>query len=263
MDNTKPATFLSRDQLAFQEGTTFQLSVSHTASTLDRFFVTGATKEGPFTFTIESTNDEITQTALLRIPDVPIWISVQDNGGAFGRGRLFVRVNLSVNGNILQQLVAGYVFTPNALTWPQVSIQNPTPFIGRVQTMGGTDPAAGAEISETVPAGEVWHLRAIRFTLVTSATAATRVVHLRIADGSNVYFECIANASQTASLTRQYSGQPTQTTITDTTGTEIIIPIPANLYLNTGWTISTVTTALQAGDNYQAPTMLIENFIIG
>lgn len=59
----------------------------------------------------------------------------------------------------------------------------------RVDVIVGANPAAGAEVSETVPAGETWCLLGVRVTLVTSATVATRQPILTLDDGTNIFFE--------------------------------------------------------------------------
>src|SRR3990170_4429385 len=66
------------------------------------------------------------------------------------------------------------------------------------------DPAAGAEVIITVPTAKRWRLVAIRFRLVTSATAASRQVTLIIDDGTNVIWRKLVAATQTAGLTRNY-----------------------------------------------------------
>src|SRR4051794_36291420 len=76
--------------------------------------------------------------------------------------------------------------------------------IATTKTVTGPDPAAGAEILVTVPAGKWWLLRALRFTLVTSATVANRRPALTIDDGATEWWRWRAGVDQAASLTRLY-----------------------------------------------------------
>lgn len=131
---------------------------------------------------------------------------------------------------------------------------------GILKVITGTNPAAGNEISHTVPSGKRWRLLAARFALVTDATVASRFVAFKITDGTNTLFEGYATAavSQTASLTYNYSASP----ILDgsgSSGTKRVIPIPMIL-LGSGYTAGTSTTAIQSGDNYGAPVFLVEEY---
>lgn len=123
-----------------------------------------------------------------------------------------------------------------------------------LSTLTGTNPAANAELSQTVPAGEVWKVQAIRFTLVTSATVATRTVNLTIDDGTNQVWRSIAPATQTASLTRQYLWMAG---ITSDAGfdanNDIKLALPVNFPMAAGWRIRTQTTNLSSGDDFGAP----------
>lgn len=127
-----------------------------------------------------------------------------------------------------------------------------------VKVITGADPAAGVEISETVPAGRAWELLAVRFTLVTSATAATRQVQLVLQNDSSVEFLRIAaNVTQIASLTNSYNfaaglGYERSALVQS----HMVTGLP-RLVLPGGYKITTVTASVQAGDNYGAPLLYV------
>lgn len=129
---------------------------------------------------------------------------------------------------------------------------------GVIRTVTGTNPAAGAEVSETVPAGKEWRLLSIAVALVTSATAATRRPHLLIDDGTTVSYRRASNATQAASLTQNYvfAGEGPEAAVR---GTWVADPLPS-LPLGAGYRIRTSTESIQAGDDYGAPVLLVEEF---
>ncbi len=124
---------------------------------------------------------------------------------------------------------------------------------GTVKSITGTDPAAGNEISETVPANTIWNPLSFRGSFVTDATTAAREVTLLTDDGTNITMTIPATFDHDESLTRVYNfidvGQslvPTQAI------TERVIPMPSIL-LTAGHKISTTVVNLEAGDNWGAP----------
>jgi hypothetical protein len=117
----------------------------------------------------------------------------------------------------------------------------------------GADPAAGAEVSVIVPAGEVWELDAVRVQFVTSAAVATRRVGLVISDAAgNILAEIFTGFGQAASLTTDYSYVHTGYETTGTRFGNIQQGVPEML-LGAGYRITTVTDAIDVGDNYGAP----------
>jgi hypothetical protein len=121
----------------------------------------------------------------------------------------------------------------------------------------GTDPAAGAEISQTVPAGEYWTLTSVLAQLVTSATVANRRVHLIVDDGTNVVANYTAAADQAASATVTYTwdgGGADATAVRDGVASSGQLPIGLQLR-RPGWRIRTLTSAIDVGDNWGPPVL--------
>ena len=130
--------------------------------------------------------------------------------------------------------------------------------LGRYTTILGTDPAAGVEIAQSVPAGKIWRLHALSFQLVTDVTAITREVRIVVGDGANIFFMTAAGLSHTASETWRYSisNLGLVGTIAPTTGVALI-PLPL-LVLLPAYTFATNTVNLQAGDDFGQPNMYVE-----
>ncbi|MBA7545413.1 hypothetical protein ES705_37781 [subsurface metagenome] len=136
------------------------------------------------------------------------------------------------------------------------TIQHPH---GRIRSITGTDPAAGAEISETVPDRRRWRILAVRFSLTADATVADRVVHLTIDDGTNVIADICVTTAHAASITKVYNFSNFGSTQLNPT-TCLYIPLPP-LPLMEGYHITTVTELMEAGDDFSAPQILVEEWI--
>lgn len=130
---------------------------------------------------------------------------------------------------------------------------------GTIKSITGTNPVAGNEILETVPANTIWKLMSMYPTLVTSADAANRQVHFLVDDGTTTFFQSVAASLQTASLTHTYSIAPHGVTAT-VTALNQFIPIPANMILLAGYRMSTVTDAIEAADDWGAPQFVVEEW---
>jgi hypothetical protein len=129
---------------------------------------------------------------------------------------------------------------------------------GILKTVAGANPAAGAEISDAVPANKVWRLTAVLLTLVTDANVAARRVHLVIDDGATVFYRRGSNATQAASLTQNYlfCSEAGEAPVRDLYAAD---PLPV-IDLPAGARIKTVTVNKQAGDDYAPPIYYVEEF---
>lgn len=131
---------------------------------------------------------------------------------------------------------------------------------GVFKVVTGTDPAAGAEISQTVTAGKAWELQAMTFQFVTDATAANRRVTVIFDDGTSIFSQVPSEAPQAASVTARYHiapGLARYGTTLENKGYPLAIP---RLVLSGGFRIRTDTTNLQVGDNYGAPVLYVVEY---
>ncbi len=161
----------------------------------------------------------------------------------------------------LGTLAQGYATASQEPSWP---LTTTTPASGggsasssTYRVVTGTDPAAGAQISETVPVGKRWRVMALSAVLTTDATVGNRQVSFLFDDGANVFFGADVVGNQTAGYAQRYNlGDG----LTDAvSGAEISRKaLPTQMWLPAGSRIRTSVAGFQAGDNWAAPFILIE-----
>ena len=160
----------------------------------------------------------------------------------------------------LATLLQGYVTDTSRLSWPGSPIRSSIDGPGVIRSITGTDPAAGAEVSETVPTNARWQLMGLRFVLTTDATVANRQPMILFDDGVSTFASVTGNNSQAASTATSYYGQVGTVSVGAlTNGLNFVLPYP--LTLMGGFRVRTQTTAIVAGDNYGAPILLVEEWI--
>lgn len=191
-------------------------------------------------------------------------LSVSVSGATLIRGQTFVRVDvvrgLGTSDDVLSTLLRGYVTSGQRLGWPGSPQEDPLDGQGALRSVAGTNPAAGAEISETVPTGARWCVLAFFAELVTDAAAANRLVRVTLDDGTTVYYRTGSAFTHTASLTIGYASGTIGAQL-EASGSTALCPLPVGHRLLAGHRIRTTTTALQAGDNWGAPQMLVEEWL--
>jgi hypothetical protein len=178
-------------------------------------------------------------------------------------GQCFVNAHVRQAGLNLGTLLAGYVETGRPLFWPGGQLAGQREGVGNNFTFIGTDPAAGVEISELVPAFRFWRIASGWFQLTTSATVVARSVHVIIDDPfAQIVYEVQATLAQAASTTATYSlgeGLPRSG------ATELLqlMPMPQNFWLGSGRRIRTATVNLQAGDDFGPLQLMVDEWIQG
>lgn len=191
-------------------------------------------------------------------------VAVTPKSGSPYRGHCYVTLGLArrtaPTTEYYQDLAKGYITAAGGLIWPGGPYLDSVEGPGLLRSVTGTNPAAGAEVSETVPTNARWRVRALRASLVTDATVATRTVNFIVDDGATTLLNFPGVTTQAASLTRaynvaEYGFQPSAV------GTDIFFYIPFLVRLLQGWRIRTSTTNLQAGDDWGAPQMEVEEWI--
>lgn len=178
-------------------------------------------------------------------------------GATYARAQI-VR-GLDASAIVLGTLCAGCVTSAQPIAFPNGRVLPTLGGRGNLRSITGTDPAANTEISETVPTGAYWVLHGIYAVLTTDATVANRIPVLIVDDGTNIILRAGPLAVQAASNSTPYSGggfgfQGTLNAVNAWS-------LPAvPLRLGPGYRVRTATTAIQAGDNYAAPQLLVEEY---
>jgi hypothetical protein len=199
-------------------------------------------------------------------PGALLNMSVVAIGAAPRIGQTFVCVKL-VRGTgaaaiVVGLLLQGYVTAEQGLGWPGSPIVDSITGGGVIRTISGTNPAAGAEISEAVPTGARWQLLYLRTNLVASAAVAVRAPNLRLntTSGAN---KCFIPAPQTIT-----AGQDVGITwgsgsaqFSDTGNRQSLASLPNDVILLAGETINTVTFNLDVGDDWAGPQLVVREWL--
>lgn len=132
---------------------------------------------------------------------------------------------------------------------------------GRLRIIVGTDPAAGAEMSEVVPANKRWLLLYLRIFFQASAVAGNRAPSFQVDDGAgniplSMQNPLVIAASASAVLVLSPGGTETG----PTTLANLIYSAPVRIELGAGMKLKTATGGLDAGDNYNAPVYQVEEW---
>lgn len=188
-------------------------------------------------------------------------------------GRCYVVAYLIRQGTIIQRVLAGYFASRFNPSYPGPQI-NAGEGPGFINTISGTAPAAGADISDQIPQVQRWKLKAIEAVLVTSAAAANRTVNLFIDDAAATITRRVVltdTTAQTATLTRTHAWYPgtdnfstASATLTDTVTILAKFPMvlqDPGITLFTNNRIRTVTANIDVADQWGAARYWVESWI--
>jgi hypothetical protein len=180
------------------------------------------------------------------------------------RGQVWITISLRrgnlTGGATSAYLVQDYINARHAAAWPPGEHHWTVEGAGALRTIVGTDPAAGSEVSETIPTGARWRVIAIRTVLTTSAAPGNRTVRLRIDDGTNIFAIIEAGTVQAPSTTIGYTfatsgaSQPTLTS-------QQLVALPNPCLMTFGYRFSTLTGGRDVADDYEAPIYLVEEWL--
>lgn len=149
------------------------------------------------------------------------------------------------------------------MTVPTVGLLTPFSFgRGYPQIERPAQPAAGAPAVLQVPGTENWRIVLARATLTTSATVASRVVHLDFLDpDGNLICDFWSAATQAASLTGSVVFAAGIPEYAPATGGPAVVPIP-DIILPVGCSVGFEVASIDAADQLKALTLFIEKFDI-
>lgn len=117
-------------------------------------------------------------------------------------------------------------------------------------------PAAGADFVITVPPNEIWRLRALRVNLTTSVAAGNRILLLSFNDTVNTFLQLAPSTVSGPSTNNNYSWANlgyAAAQIERNNG------MP-EMFLNTGWQVTTAISGVDVADQLGIQTVLIEVF---
>lgn len=191
-------------------------------------------------------------------------VTVTVFAGTVRRGQCFVQVQLARGSTSSQDIgfvmVSDYVMSSQSLCFPGAPLRSSTDGPGYIRSLTGTDPAANTEFSETVPTNARWKLRTVTVSFVTDANVASRDVNLIVDDGTNTIIKIGTTSSQTAGTTRQITWADLGFAPGSLTN-GISPAFPPDVLLLQAYRVRTSTNAIQVGDNYGAPQLLVEEWL--
>jgi len=152
-------------------------------------------------------------------------------------------------GNLTRTLISGNLQLNRAISWPERQALSPTEEALQILTFSIGNPAAGVDITYSVPVAMRLTLFVFGAQLVTSATAGTRTATLEILFGGNVVAAIDATATQAPSLTRHYTGYGNGFA-GGSGGTNIYWPLPSPTVLAGSMQLVTSTANLSATDQW-------------
>ena len=205
-------------------------------------------------------SDRSINTSTFNVNSIPKFITARASSTGLKRGVCYVRISLRAEGVIIATLTRGYISDTSSIYYPYGPNEEANSGYGLVRSILGTNPAAGAEMLETVPTGARWRLQALKITFVTDATVSNRLPEIVVDNGTFIYLQVDGPQNITASTTRQVVITP-GIVRTSATANADTIGIPSDLYLEADYRIRTLTSNLQAGDNYAAPIYNVEEWI--
>ena len=188
-------------------------------------------------------------------------LTILASSGTPLEGQVYARVDvLFGSGTIalpLATLTEGFPTASLPIAWPSFGPGRAPMLSGALRVIAGTNIGAGADWRETVPTGARWKLRAAFATLATDATVANRQPQLSVDDGAAIYQTFPSALNLTASSSWIISYVPLGSVVTPST-TRLAVNIPPDLVMPAGHRVGGLTVSLQAGDDWGAPTLLVE-----
>jgi len=121
---------------------------------------------------------------------------------------------------------------------------------GRPRLITITNPAAGADFSQTVETNSIWVVQSLQFTLTTDANVATRVIKVTLAQAAVVMLTLSAQFTQAASLGVTYGFYAGNNDINASPGGQVQRSLPDRYFLQEGDIIASAITNIQATDAF-------------
>ncbi len=259
-DEAPTFPFLKRDMLKEGSARPMRLRLSAAADIVGEVTLRAITANGVIDLNVNTTADGIVNADTVGIDDFPIMISAIDEGDAYSPNQCWANISLELNEIETISLASGFVYLDKGIGWPDMNHVDAVPGRGFITDVASPNPVAGAEFALTVPAGELWHVKAGSFTFVTAVAAANRLIHVVFTTDGGVIYDVFVLSVQTASLTRIHSLMKMFGSNDEADDDNIQISIPEDIWLTPGSTIASDTQNLQAADDFTALTLVVEKF---
>jgi len=237
----------------------YRLEVESWSNSSNKVNISGITEDGRAISerNLQTASGRAKNTHKFPLPDNLRYLEIVPDSIAVRRGNIYIRAFLSLGGKRIRTLCSGYISPGRPLTIGNHEDMEQAP--GRYNVSTGANPAAGAEVSVTIASNQLVRLVSVKIQLVADATVVNRLVQLIVTDSAKNVFRVTALTNQTAGQTITYYFSIGVDR--DENGNTWVIPLPEDIFAGIAWTIETVTTNLQAGDDYAAPVLVYEEWI--
>lgn len=183
------------------------------------------------------------------------------------RGQAFVSLALKRGGGSADLtmgdlLLQGYPGAVGGISYPQTPIWSALDGRGLMRSIAVTSPAAGADWTQTVPAGVNWILRAVTAKLTTGVTVAARQASLQVTDATpRLLLDSPGGSTEAASLADVYSWFNGAAAVIE--GGVVVGGLPAEFRCLPGWIIGSSTANIEAADQWSNIVLTVEEFTGG
>lgn len=187
------------------------------------------------------------------------------SSGAPKRGQTYAKLEVirgfGASAIVLGCVCAGYVTATQPIAWPGSPMESSLDGDGYIRSVLGTQPAAGADISETVPTGARWELLSFYAPLTATAAAGNRTTQLTAyTSGSATKLFVPMASAQPPSTTYSYDWAPIGVAVSNGLD-RFVAPWSTGLGLAAGDTLQTGTGNLAAGDQWGRPSYGVREWL--
>ena len=241
-------------------------SVAGLTVTLNVRYMDGEGRPKVMPISVAPASNRTQSTASVALPPgILLGMQVAVSGGTPKYGQCYAQVFLQRGQGASALLtwapIQGPITTQIVQAWPDSA---PIPSVsgeGVIRSITGTTPAAGADISETVPTSARWQLLAFTAQLVTSSAVANRNGQFLVDDGANLFYRLANNANQTATQTFRYQwdsgGSGPQSDINNNR----VMSLPDPLLLSAGYRLRTSTVGIDVADQWSLVQYLVREWL--
>ena len=130
----------------------------------------------------------------------------------------------------------------------------------RITTVTTVNPAANAEFTTTVPAGEAWMLLSVFVNMVATVQAPWSHLVINNAAGTQLFKSPAGTAATTAGTTYNAAWSAGGVTVGGAAAANNFGTLPENFYLGPGFVVASSTNALGANCDYGAASLLVVRY---
>lgn len=180
------------------------------------------------------------------------------------RGRTFARVGIFrapiAVPQFTQVFISDYITNSYSTAWPSGTQRSPQEGPGFIHSVQVGNPAAGADWIFTAPATSRMRIASFNAVFTASAAVANRTVSIVIDDGVNTVWTDDLSAAITASQVINMS-LTTLPVLTGSIVTTLHATLPPGLIMPGSFRMRTVTNSIQAGDQWSAIWLNVEEWL--